>query len=41
MNYWHYKVIFDEVKKQIYFFKIYFEYLNNFTNAMAIMKDLK
>lgn len=37
-GYWHYKVVFEDVKKQVSFFKIYFEYLNNFTNSMTLMK---
>jgi hypothetical protein len=40
-DFWHYKVLFEEVKKHISFFKIYFEYLNNFTNSMALIRDLK
>ena len=40
-QYSHYKVIFEDVKKQTYFFKIYFEYLNNFTVSMAKIKVLK
>ncbi len=40
-NYWHYKVVFEQAKKETCFFKIYFEYLNNFTVSMAEVKKLK
>jgi hypothetical protein len=30
-HYGHYRVIFDRVEKEIHFFKLYFEYLNNYS----------
>lgn len=32
-DYWHYKVIFEKVEKEVHFFKMYFDYFNNYTNS--------
>ena len=36
-QYWHFKVIFDKIEKEIHFFKLYFEYLNNYTVSSLLV----
>jgi hypothetical protein len=33
-------VIFDQVEREVHFFKMYFEYFNNFTQAMGKIDEL-
>jgi hypothetical protein len=39
-GYWHYKVIFEKVEKEVHFFKMYFEYLNNYTTSSTLLDQL-
>ena len=39
-GYSHYKIIFDKVEKEVHFFKLYFEYFNNFPQSNALVATL-
>ena len=39
-HYSHYKIIFDELEKEIHFFKMYFEYFNNYPQSNALLDQL-
>ena len=36
----HYSVVFEKVEKEIHFFKLYFEYFNNFPQSNALLDKL-
>lgn len=39
-DYWHYKIIFEKVEKEVHFFKMYFEYLNNYALSSTTIDQL-